>query len=160
MSSTHTRFQGGIGKRTLSAPSSDALAVFAYSITDEVNNMQYLSNAQKCFFMSNKLRWPRELNALQLQKTHANRKSTSKSRKHFHQFDGGGGGGGGCRQQPPHLSTTLKFATWSHKDSYLCAVFSETVPYCTFRHSFKEKCPPSGAKTQVQYMNPGTFFLC
>ncbi len=33
------------------------------------------------------LRWPRELNALQLQKTHANRKSTSKSRKHLHQFD-------------------------------------------------------------------------
>ncbi len=33
------------------------------------------------------LRWPRELNALQLQKTHANRKSTSKSRKHFHNFD-------------------------------------------------------------------------
>ncbi len=36
----------------------------------------------RCF-----LRWPRELNALQLQKTHANRKRTSKSRKHFHQFD-------------------------------------------------------------------------
>ncbi len=33
------------------------------------------------------LRWPRELNALQLQKTHAYRKSTSKSRKHLHQFD-------------------------------------------------------------------------
>ncbi len=33
------------------------------------------------------LRWPRELNALQLQKTYANRKSTSKSRKHFHHFD-------------------------------------------------------------------------
>ncbi len=33
------------------------------------------------------LRWPRELNALQLQKTHANKKSTSKSRKYFHQFD-------------------------------------------------------------------------
>ncbi len=32
-------------------------------------------------------RWPRELNALQLQKTHANRKSTSKSRKHIHHFD-------------------------------------------------------------------------
>ncbi len=32
------------------------------------------------------LRWLRELNALQLQKTHANRKSTSKSRKHL-QFD-------------------------------------------------------------------------
>ncbi len=29
------------------------------------------------------LRWLRELNALQLQKTHANRKSTSKSRKHL-----------------------------------------------------------------------------
>ncbi len=29
----------------------------------------------------------RALNALQLQKTHANRKSTSKSRKHLHQFD-------------------------------------------------------------------------
>lgn len=33
------------------------------------------------------LRWPRELNALKLQKTRANRKSTSKSRKHLHQFD-------------------------------------------------------------------------
>ncbi len=30
-----------------------------------------------------KVRWPRELNALQLQKTHTNRKSTSKSRKHL-----------------------------------------------------------------------------
>ncbi len=33
------------------------------------------------------VRWPRELNAQQLQKTHANGKSTSKSRKYFHQFD-------------------------------------------------------------------------
>ncbi len=33
------------------------------------------------------IRWLRELNALQLQKTHANRKSTSKSRKHVHHFD-------------------------------------------------------------------------
>ncbi len=33
------------------------------------------------------LRWPSELNVLQLQKTHANRKSTSQSRKHLHQFD-------------------------------------------------------------------------
>ncbi len=33
------------------------------------------------------LRWPRELNALLLHKTRANRKSTSKSRKHLHQFD-------------------------------------------------------------------------
>ncbi len=31
------------------------------------------------------LRWPRELNALQ--KTHANRKSIRRSRKHFHHFD-------------------------------------------------------------------------
>ncbi len=33
------------------------------------------------------LRWLRELNALQLQKTHANKKSTSKLRKHLHRFD-------------------------------------------------------------------------
>ncbi len=32
--------------RTLSAPVSDAHAVFAYSITDKVNKMQYLSNTQ------------------------------------------------------------------------------------------------------------------
>ncbi len=32
--------------RTLSAPGSDAHAVFVYSITDEVNKMQYLSNTQ------------------------------------------------------------------------------------------------------------------
>ncbi len=31
--------------------------------------------------------WPRELNVLRLQKTHANRKITSKSRKDFHHFD-------------------------------------------------------------------------
>ncbi len=34
------------------------------------------------------------------------------------------------------------------------------VPYSTFHRSFKEKCPLSGAKTQVQYVNPGTFLLC
>jgi len=33
------------------------------------------------------LRWPRELNALHLKKTRANRKSTSKLIKHLHQFD-------------------------------------------------------------------------
>ncbi len=33
------------------------------------------------------LRWPRELNALQLQKTNANGENTSKSRKQLHQFD-------------------------------------------------------------------------
>ncbi len=34
------------------------------------------------------------------------------------------------------------------------------VPYCTFRQSFKEKCPLSVVKTQVKYVNPGTFLLC
>ncbi len=33
------------------------------------------------------------------------------------------------------------------------------VPYRTFRRSFKEKCPQSGAKTQVKYVNRGTFLL-
>ncbi len=33
------------------------------------------------------------------------------------------------------------------------------VPYCTFRHSFKEKCQLSGAITQVKYVNPDTFLL-
>ncbi len=32
------------------------------------------------------------------------------------------------------------------------------VPYCTFRRSFKEKCLLSGAKTQVQYVNPARFY--
>ncbi len=34
------------------------------------------------------------------------------------------------------------------------------LPYCTFRRTFKEKCPMSGTKTQVQYMNTGKFVLC
>ncbi len=29
-----------------------------------------------------------------------------------------------------------------------------------FRRSFKEKCPLSGTKTQVKYVNPNTFVLC
>ncbi len=33
------------------------------------------------------------------------------------------------------------------------------VPYCTFRRSFKDKCPLSGVKTQVKYVNPGMFLL-
>ncbi len=33
------------------------------------------------------------------------------------------------------------------------------VPYFRFRHSFKEKCPLSGAKTQVKYVNRGMFLL-
>ncbi len=49
-------------------------------------NVDNLVNVSVFCFLSI-LRWPRELNALQLQKTHANRKSTSKSRKPFHHFD-------------------------------------------------------------------------
>ncbi len=51
--------------------------------------------------------------------------------------------------------------TWSHKNSYPCALFSKTfyMSYCTFRRSFEEKFPLSGAKTQVQYVNSGTFLL-
>ncbi len=37
------------------------------------------------------------------------------------------------------------------------------LPLCTFfasfSCSFKEKCPLNGAKTQVKYVNPGTFLL-
>ncbi len=52
--------------------------------------------------------------------------------------------------------------TWSHKNTYLCALSVRHrfyVPDCTFRCSFKEKCPLSDAKTQVKYVNPDTFFL-
>ncbi len=48
------------------------------------------------------------------------------------------------------------------KNTYLCALSVRHrfyVPYCTFRCSFKEKCPLNGAKTQVKYVNPGTFLL-
>ncbi len=33
------------------------------------------------------------------------------------------------------------------------------VPHCTLCCSFKEKCPLSGAKTQVKYVNRGTIFI-
>ncbi len=47
------------------------------------NTQQYYSeNKSYAFFLCGNI-WV----ALQLQKTHANRKSTSKSRKHFHHFD-------------------------------------------------------------------------
>ncbi len=52
----------------------------------------YMKSRSNCKTPVRKLiwnvRWPRELNTLlHLQKTHANRKSTSKSRKLLHQFD-------------------------------------------------------------------------
>ncbi len=52
-------------------------------------------------------------------------------------------------------------STWSHKNTYLSAlsVWQFYVPHSTFRRSFKEKCPLSGAKTQVKYANPDKFWL-
>ncbi len=32
------------------------------------------------------------------------------------------------------------------------------VPYCTFRGSFKGKCPESGAKTHIQYVTVAHFY--
>ncbi len=46
---------------------------------------------------------------------------------------------------------------WCTSVHFLCDKFY--VPYCPFRRSFKEKCPLSGDKTQVKYVNPGTFLL-
>ncbi len=50
---------------------------------------------------------------------------------------------------------------WSHRINVLGVTkpFLCSLPYCTFRRSFKEKCPLSGAKTRVQYINPHTFLL-
>ncbi len=44
------------------------------------------------------------------------------------------------------------------KNTYIC-VTPFCVPYRTFRRSFKEKCSLSDAKTQVKYVNTGTFLL-
>ncbi len=51
--------------------------------------------------------------------------------------------------------------TWSHKNTYLCALsVRHRFMYLTARFtSFKEKCPLSGAKTRVKYVNPGMFFV-
>ncbi len=60
------------------------------------------------------------------------------------------------------MTSRQMFSTWSHKNTYLCALSLWTpfyVSYCTFHRSFKEKCPWSGAKAQVKYVNPGTFLL-
>ncbi len=49
----------------------------------------HITNFLQTFQMQKRsiLRWPRELNALQLQKTHAHRKNTCKLRKQLNQFD-------------------------------------------------------------------------
>ncbi len=49
------------------------------------------------------------------------------------------------------------FATWSHKNTYLCAT-PFYAPYCTFRQ-FQREMSSSGAKTQVKYVNPVTVLL-
>ncbi len=68
----------------------------------------------------------------------------------------------------PRLSQTLViiwkglFKALSQPGLIKIRTFSATpfyVPYCTFRHSFTEKCPLSGAKTQVKYVKPGKFLL-
>ncbi len=38
------------------------------------------------------------------------------------------------------------------------AVSYGAVSYCTYRRIYKEKCPLSGAKAQVRYVNLGTFY--
>ncbi len=48
---------------------------------------QAVNGIKKTQHLESYLQWPRELNALQLKKTHANRKSTSKLIKHLHHFD-------------------------------------------------------------------------
>ncbi len=58
------------------------------------------------------------------------------------------------------LNTYCNVNLVSYKYIALCT-FCVTlfyVPYCTFRRSFKEKCPLSGAKTQVKYVNLACFY--
>ncbi len=55
----------------------------------------------------------------------------------------------------------MKIPTWSHKNTYLCVLtVRHRLTYLTvrFARSFKEKCPLSGAKTLVKYVNAGTFY--
>ncbi len=60
------------------------------------------------------------------------------------------------------------FCPYNECTSHWCLVMNDwlkvwannKVPYYMFRRSFKEKCALSDAKTEVQYVNPGTFLLC
>ncbi len=61
--------------------------VMAFAAIDLYMSMFAAVSIQSIHFDTHILRWPRELNTLQLQKTHENRKGTSKSRKYFHQFE-------------------------------------------------------------------------
>ncbi len=58
-----------------------------YRLYDDVSYWLEIHDARFYRIIKRHQWWPRELNVLQLQKTNANRKSTSKSRKHHHQFD-------------------------------------------------------------------------
>ncbi len=62
------------------------------------------------------------------------------------------------------LKTALSYMTWSHGINVPgCPFWWDRfyVSNCMFHRTFKEKWPLSGAKTRVQYINPGTFvFLC
>ncbi len=42
---------------------------------------------------------------------------------------------------------------------HACGDVSATLLYCTFWDSFKVKCPVSGTKTCIQYMNVAMFLL-
>ncbi len=42
--------------------------------------------------------------------------------------------------------------------NFLCDTGLRTLQHVS--PQFQEKCPLSGAKTQVKYVNPGTFLLC
>ncbi len=50
----------------------------------------------------------------------------------------------------------IKMCTSVH---FLARLFLCTITHCTFLHSFKEKRTVSGAKAQVQYVNPGLAHL-
>ncbi len=60
--------------------------------------------------------------------------------------------GAGCSGKPNLVS-------WKYAPLCTFCATPFYVPYSTFHRSFKEKCPLSGTKTQVKYVNPGTFLL-
>ena len=79
-----------------------------------------------------KLRWPWELNALQLKKTHASGQNTSKVRKHLHQF---------------HNTTHYRNALQIQKLVFcpLACVFLSCSALSSLGHRSKQRC------SQIQY---------
>ncbi len=85
------------------------------------------------------VRWPRELNALQLQKTHANRKSISKSRKHFHHFDSRWCKCSQHKQIKKHTAiahNTTKYILFAARFFFGCVVSTCSVCVVKLRKSF------------------------